>query len=91
MTRSKNKKCVQDLQTRHQCSIHCEINIVAYGASKRRWAAQTTRDIPKGVQKASITKLNRKIHGGEVFRMHDARNNGKSDGYATQYYCYWPT
>jgi len=36
--------------THHQCSIHCESSRVARGASKRRWASQTTRDTSIGVQ-----------------------------------------
>jgi len=33
--------------TRHQCSIYCESSRVDHGASKRRWAPQTTRDAPE--------------------------------------------
>ena len=46
--------------TCHQCSIHCESSRVAHGASKWRWALQTTLDIrtpTKGVRKANTTEL----------------------------------
>jgi len=42
--------------TRCQCGIHCESSAWAHGASKRRWAPQTSRDTPKGVQKASMNE-----------------------------------
>ena len=32
-----------------QCSIYCGSSRVVHGASKRRWAPQTTRDTPDGV------------------------------------------
>jgi len=43
--------------------IHCESSRVAYGASKRRWAPQTTPDTPKWGQKRVQTKLNWTILG----------------------------
>ena len=36
--------------TRRQCSSHCRSSHVALGASKRKWAPQTIRDVPKGEQ-----------------------------------------
>jgi len=41
--------------TRYQCSIHCESSHMVHGASKQKWAPQTTRDAPKGVQKPSMS------------------------------------
>jgi len=37
--------------TRHQRSIHCESSRVVHGVSKRKWAPQTTRDTPEGINK----------------------------------------
>jgi len=41
--------------------IQCESSRAALGASKRRWAPQTTRDAPKGIQKASINEVEVKL------------------------------
>jgi len=53
--------------TRHQHSIHCVSSRVAQGASKWKWAPQTTRDTPKGLQKPSENKTELNIRHLFVF------------------------
>jgi len=58
----------------NQCSIHFKNTRVAHGASKRRWAPQTTRETPNGVQKPCVNETERnfekcpKAHGASKRR-----------------------
>jgi len=45
----------------------CNNSRVANSASKRKWAPQTTRDSPKGVQKPSINEIELSSFNGESF------------------------